>query len=78
MLLFAVSPTAGENGEPLRTLVAFDRVAASKGEAAAVEFELEAKHLMLADAKGEWQAHKGAWTLEVEVTERHAARLLVV
>ena len=78
LLLFAVSPRAGSDGRPLRTLVGFERVAAAVGEEVTVTIGLEARRLMLADAAGEWQPHRGQWTLELEASEVHTTSLRVV
>ena len=78
LLLFAVSPRAGTDGRPLRTLVGFERVAAAVGEEVTVTIGLEARRLMLADAAGEWQPHRGQWTLELEASGVHSTSLRVV
>ena len=78
LLLFAVSPGAGSDGRPLRTLVGFERVAAAVGEEVTVTIGLEARRLMLADAAGEWQPHRGQWTLELEASGVHSTSLRVV
>ena len=78
LLLFAVSPRAGSDGRPLRTLVGFERVAAAVGEEVTVTIGLEARRLMLADAAGEWQPHRGQWTLELEASGVHSTSLRVV
>ena len=78
LLLFAVSPGAGSDGRPLRTLVGFERVAAAVGEEVTVTIGLEARRLMLADAAGQWQPHRGQWTLELEASGVHSTSLRVV
>ena len=78
LLLFAVSPRAGSDGRPLRTLVGFERVAAAVGEEVTVTIGLEARRLMLADVAGEWQPHRGQWTLELEASGVHSTGLRVV
>ena len=78
LLLFAVSPGAGTDGRPLRTLVGFERVAAAVGEEVTVTIGLEARRLMLADVAVEWQAHRGQWTLELEASGVHSTSLRVV
>ena len=78
LLLFAVSPGAGTDGRPLRTLVGFERVAAAVGEEVTVTIGLEARRLMLADVAGEWQPHRGQWTLELEASGVHSTGLRVV
>ena len=40
VLLFARSPRAGQDGQPLRSLVAFERVAAAKGEPVRVRMHM--------------------------------------
>ena len=78
LLLFAASPRAGSDGRPLRTLVGFERVAAAVGEEVTATIGLEARRLMLADVAGEWQPHRGQWTLELEASGVHSTGLRVV
>ena len=66
LLVFASPPGAGENGRPLQSLVAFERVTLQPGEATESVFAVEARHLMLTDADatsngaGEGRARSGA------------------
>jgi hypothetical protein len=65
VLLFAVPPTAGVGGAPLRTLVGFERIAAlAPGASATVAIPLNAYAFSYAAADGTRVSVAGAWLLE--------------
>jgi hypothetical protein len=65
VLLFAASPNAGRNGEPIQSLVAFDKVHVQAGRSVTTVLEVESQHFALASLTGERAIAKGAWRLWV-------------
>lgn len=64
VLLFAVPPNAGQDGTPLRSLVAFERVRAlAPGSHTTVTIKLTAWSVALADSEGAWGPVVGQWQL---------------
>lgn len=43
-----------------------------------VDFQLDAKRLMLADDTGDFHSHIGEWTLEVHASRSHQQKILVI
>eukprot|EP00656_Telonema_subtile_P019845 TRINITY_DN2104_c0_g1_i1.p1 TRINITY_DN2104_c0_g1~~TRINITY_DN2104_c0_g1_i1.p1 ORF type:complete len:437 (+),score=111.58 TRINITY_DN2104_c0_g1_i1:267-1577(+) len=65
VMLFAASPNAGVGGEPIQSLVAFDKVHVRAGQSVVTELEIEAQHFALASITGERDVAKGVWKLWV-------------
>ena len=65
VLVFAAPPGAGENGRPLRSLVAFDRVSLAPGEEKESVLAIEAQHLTLATGLSQRETVAGPWKLWV-------------
>jgi hypothetical protein len=59
VLLFAAPPHAGENGRPLKSLVAFERVTLKRGESQTVTLPVEAHHFTTVDRAGVRHVGKG-------------------
>merc|ERR1712100_177481 len=53
LLLFAASPNAGQNGEPIQSLVAFDKRHVPAGASVATTLEVKAHHFTVASLTGE-------------------------
>jgi len=71
VLLFAVPPNAGQNGAPLRSLIAFKRLhAIQPGQSAIAHFPLTAAALSLHDHDGQRVPVVGSWKLQVEQVSR--------
>ena len=65
VLVFASPPGAGQNGRPLRSLVAFDRVSLAPGEAKESVLAIDAQHLTLATGLSQRETVLGPWKLWV-------------
>ena len=64
VLFYATPPTAGTNGDPLKSLVGFGRTGIlAPGQSATVIVTLTAWELSLADPTGMRGARQGAWTV---------------
>lgn len=65
ILLFAASPNAGQNGEPIQSLVAFDKVHIPAGRSIVTTLKIESQHFTVVSLTGERTVAKGAWKLWV-------------
>jgi hypothetical protein len=65
VLLFLASPSAGTNGEPIQSLVAFDKIHVGAGSSVLTSLNIKAHHFALASATGERSAAIGVWKLWV-------------
>lgn len=65
VLLFLASPNAGTHGEPIQSLVAFDKVHVVAGSSVLTSLDVKAHHFALASATGERSAANGVWKLWV-------------
>jgi beta-D-xylosidase 4 len=79
VLVFASPPGAGENGRPLRSLVAFDRVSLAPGEEKKSLLTIDAQHLTLATGLSQRETVPGPWKLWVGADgEDNAVTMTVV
>jgi hypothetical protein len=66
ILYFVSSPNSGQDGEPLKSLVAFDRInSIGINQEAHVSQCLPASAFRLADEDGNWLIRPGIWTINV-------------
>jgi beta-glucosidase-like glycosyl hydrolase len=65
ILVFAAPPNAGEDGAPIQSLIAFDKVHVRAGQTVVTELSIESQHFTLATLPGERSVAKGAWKLWV-------------
>ena len=65
ILLFAASPNAGQDGSPIQSLIAFDKVHVMAGSSVMTELTVESQHFTLAALTGERTVAKGVWKLWV-------------
>ena len=65
VLVFAAPPLAGQDGNPIQSLVAFDKVHVPAHTTATTVLEITAQHFTLASITGERAASKGVWKLWV-------------
>jgi len=65
ILIFAASPNAGQDGEPIQSLIAFDKVHVQAGQSVVTELSVASQHFTLASITGERSVVKGAWKLWV-------------
>ena len=63
LLLFAASPNAGQHGEPIQSLVAFDKRHVPAGDSVATTLEIKAQHFTTTSITGERSLSKGTWKL---------------
>jgi len=76
VLLFVAGPNAGQNGNPIKSLVAFKRVhSLQPGNSQIVHFPISAHELSYASEEGPRLAVPGEWTLMVEES-RHVVEVL--
>ena len=73
MQVFAASPNAGVDGEPLQALVAFDKVHVPAGATVVTSLDLKAHHLAPAAITGERAVAKGTWKVWVGYDGRERA-----
>jgi hypothetical protein len=66
VLVFVAGPHAGSNGEPIRELVACDKIWLEAGASSKVEVPLGAWELSSTDAAGRRRATTGHWTLSTD------------
>jgi len=67
LLAFVVGPNPGKNGNPLKTLVGFERVRGlAPGRNATVTFPVFAQDFSYANDDGVFEAQAGAWELIIE------------
>jgi hypothetical protein len=78
ILVFAASPTAGVDGEPLQSLVAFDKVHVPAGATVVTHLDLKTHHLAPASITGERAVAKGTWKIWVGHDGRERAVDLTV
>jgi|EP01043_Picozoa_sp_COSAG02_P028769 hypothetical protein len=69
VLGFLTPPSAGQNGAPLKSLFAFERVHVPAGETATVQLYPELTDFALVDGSGAKALTAGDWTLEFGVQE---------
>eukprot|EP01060_Flectonema_neradi_P013688 TRINITY_DN2042_c0_g1_i8.p1 TRINITY_DN2042_c0_g1~~TRINITY_DN2042_c0_g1_i8.p1 ORF type:complete len:748 (+),score=167.28 TRINITY_DN2042_c0_g1_i8:56-2299(+) len=65
VMVFAKSPTPGQDGKPLKSLIGFERVFLNIGEEKTVSFPVPASSVALADSTGAWTAVGGEWKFVV-------------
>jgi hypothetical protein len=65
ILVFAASPSAGINGEPVQSLIAFDKVRVPAHTSVFTDLEVKSQHFALAGATGVREIPTGAWKLWV-------------
>lgn len=64
VLLYAAPPNPGTDGNPIKSLVAFERIPSlSAGESVSVTFPLTAWSFALANTQGTWDTAIGTWKL---------------
>eukprot|EP01121_Diplochlamys_sp_Union-15-3_P018262 TRINITY_DN661_c0_g1_i1.p1 TRINITY_DN661_c0_g1~~TRINITY_DN661_c0_g1_i1.p1 ORF type:complete len:885 (-),score=214.53 TRINITY_DN661_c0_g1_i1:67-2721(-) len=66
VLGFAIPPTPGKNGQPLKVLVGFTRISLKVGQKQAVTFPTTAWALSTVNELAERVALPGVWTLQIE------------
>jgi hypothetical protein len=75
ILVFAVPPTPGEGGAPLKSLIAFDRIHLGPGATQSVSFPIVAHSLAFGDSRGRLSSMPGTWALEVQDAPLPAQRV---
>jgi hypothetical protein len=73
VLVFAKSPTAGVDGAPLKSLIAFERLGLAPQESSTVVFDIQSHHFTHADVAGNRVATPGAWKVWAGVDNEDAA-----
>eukprot|EP00463_Aulacantha_scolymantha_P002743 TRINITY_DN347_c0_g1_i2.p1 TRINITY_DN347_c0_g1~~TRINITY_DN347_c0_g1_i2.p1 ORF type:complete len:577 (-),score=112.83 TRINITY_DN347_c0_g1_i2:136-1608(-) len=63
VMLYARSPKYGQDGAPLRDLIAFERIHLASGETTILEFNVLPHHLSLVNIEGERHIVPGPWKL---------------
>eukprot|EP00912_Choanoflagellata_sp_UC4_P002009 UC4_evm6s1289 len=65
IFIFAASPNAGKNGEPIKSLVAFDKVHVPAGGSVMTTLDIKSQHFTLTSITGERSIARGVWKLWV-------------
>eukprot|EP00929_Paragymnodinium_shiwhaense_P013178 TRINITY_DN121033_c0_g1_i1.p1 TRINITY_DN121033_c0_g1~~TRINITY_DN121033_c0_g1_i1.p1 ORF type:complete len:760 (-),score=89.65 TRINITY_DN121033_c0_g1_i1:106-2385(-) len=66
LLLFVRPPVSAHASAPVKELRGFERVRLAAGEQSGeVDFELQLRDFLLADAGGNWHLQPGRWTIEI-------------
>jgi len=65
VMLFLASPNAGNDGEPIQTLVAFEKINVPAGQTVVTDLEINSQFFALASLTGERSVAKGVWKLWV-------------
>lgn len=78
ILVFAASPNAGRNGEPIQSLVAFDKIHVPAGTHKLTELEITAQHFALASVSGERAVTRGPWKVWVGIDGQDKAVEILV
>jgi len=73
VLVFAKGPNAGVDGAPLKSLIAFEKVALEAGETAHVSFAIQSHHFTEANLDGDRVAVKGTWKVWAGVDNEDSA-----
>ena len=73
ILVFAVPPSPGQGGAPLKSLVAFDRINLTPGATQTVSFPLSAHALVYGGDSGALVSAVGQWGLHVEDAVTHVS-----
>lgn len=63
VLIFAKGPTAGVDGAPLKSLIAFEKVQLAASDKTSVSFDIQSHHFTHADVEGKRVATKGTWKI---------------
>ena len=66
ILVFAVPPTPGQNGAPLQSLVAFDRIYLAVGATQTVSFPIVSHSVAYGSTSGKLASAEGQWRFVVD------------